>query len=453
MPVRGADGGLWEIATTRSQRWEAEMLQGFLETHGVRTWLQSFDASAAAHPGAGAQNVLVPEEDLELARELLETGTDPVDASEAQLEDEVEGSSVQGGGDRVDSLEGRLLHLLIELVAIPSVTGEEGEIADWLAARYEGREVVRRVGNSLVVGASDRSRANVLLVGHLDTVPAAGDTGTDPSLEDGMVHGRGTSDMKSGLAVAMDCFEDAGLRTGPANLLLVAYAGEEGPHETNELGALLAELPDLARADLAVVLEPTDLTIQLGCLGTLHADLTFRGQAAHSARPWLGENALTGAGEFLDELHRRGPEDIDVDGLVYREVFTATTAHTANARNVVPDTFTINLNYRFSPARTVREAEERLRDLVGDRAEVVITDRAPAASPRRDAPMVASFVSSVGAAVEPKQAWTDVARLDAAGVPALNYGPGLAAQAHQVGEHVPAANLAAARAALARFFR
>jgi succinyl-diaminopimelate desuccinylase len=440
VPVHGADGGEWEIATSRSQRWEAEMIQGFLESHGIRTWLQSFDGSAAAHPGAGAQNVLVPVEELEAARELLETGVESSDEPDRQVDVDLESSDDE-----------RLSERLLELLAIPSVTGDEGAIAEHLEAWYEGAGVtVRRVGRSLVIGDIDRSRPLVLLVGHLDTVPPT-DRDVDPRVEGDDVVGRGASDMKGGLAVALDCFDDQALREGTRNLLVVAYAGEEGPHETNELGAVLAEIPELARADLAIVLEPTDLTVQLGCLGTLHADVTFHGSAAHSARPWLGENALTKAGEFLAELHGRAPLDDEVDGLTYREVFTATTAHTANARNVVPDTFTVNLNYRFSPAKTLRQAEEDVLALVDGRADVVITDRAPAAAPRRDAPEVAAFVASVGAPLEPKQAWTDVARLDAAGVPALNYGPGVAAQAHQAGEYVPAANLVAARQALARF--
>lgn len=426
--MRGADGGDWEVVTSRSQRWEAEMLQGFLESHGIRTWLQSFDASAAATPGAAAQNVLVPVDELDTARALLEAG--------------VEASDDDGEG---------LVGLLLELLAIPSVTGEEAALADWLAERWEASgERVRRVGGSLVAGDRDPGRPTVLLVAHTDVVPPTA-ADREPRLSGDVVVGRGASDMKSGLAVALDCFADQRLRDGPYNLLLVAYAGEEGPHETNELGAVLDQVGDLAAADLAVVLEPTDLTVQLGCQGTLHADVTFGGRAAHSARPWLGDNALTKAGAFLDELHRREPEDVEVDGLVYREVFTATAARTGNARNVVPETFTLNLNYRFAPDKALPEAEQRLRALVGARAEVEVTDRAPAAAPRRHEPLVAAFIEAVGAPVEPKQAWTDVARLDAAGVPALNYGPGVAAQAHQSGELVPVANLPEARRRLAHF--
>jgi succinyl-diaminopimelate desuccinylase len=342
--------------------------------------------------------------------------------------------------------------LLLELLAMPDVTGDEDRIATWFAARYSGREQVARIGHSVVVGDPSDPRPTVLLVGHLDVVPPT-DADRDPRREGEAIVGRGASDMKSGLAAGMAVFEDASLREGPRNLVLVGYAGEEGPHEANELADVLAAVPALADAALAIVLEPTDMEVQLGCLGALHAEVAFLGRAAHSARPWHGENALTKAGALLVELDAREPDDVDVDGLVYREVFTATQASTANARNVVPDRFVVNLNYRFAPDKSLDEAEARLRDLVGDGAEVTIIDRAPAARPFAEDEQVAVFTAAVDAPVRPKQAWTDVARLAEVGVPALNYGPGLTAQAHQSGEHVPLANLHAARSALVRFLR
>ncbi|MDQ3538574.1 MAG: succinyl-diaminopimelate desuccinylase [Actinomycetota bacterium] len=339
--------------------------------------------------------------------------------------------------------------LLLDLLVLPSETGEEGAIADWLEHRY-ARERVRRAGHSLVVGGSGNGLPAVLLVGHTDVVPAT-DADRDPRRDSNRILGRGASDMKSGLAVAMDCFEDPTLRAGPYDLVLVAYAGEEGPHEGNELGAVLTAMPDLTRAALAIVLEPTDLTVQLGCMGALHAEVAFRGHAAHSARPWHGENALTKAGDFLAELHGRPSRDVDVDGLTFREVFTATGAWTDNARNVVPDRFTINLNYRYAPDKTPAEAEASVGELVAGRAAVTVVDHAAAGRPRRDAGLVAAFCDTVDAPVRPKQAWTDVARFSQLGVPALNYGPGLTAQAHQAGEYVPERNLLAARSALAAF--
>ena len=337
---------------------------------------------------------------------------------------------------------------LLELLAFPCVTGEEGPIADLLAARYAG-EQVRRIGHSLVIGsAADDGRPLVALVGHTDVVPPT-DADRVPHTEGDRIVGRGASDMKSGLVVAMDAF--ARHRGGRHRLLLVAYAGEEGPQAGNELGAVLDACPDLRAAALAVVLEPTDGTVQLGCMGALHAQITFTGRAAHSARPWQGDNALTKAAPFLAQLGARQPVDVAVDELVYREVVTATGAWTDNARNVVPDRFTVNANYRFAPDKTPEQAVALVHGLVAQRAVVEIADLVPAAPPRRDDATVAAFIRAVGATVEPKQAWTDVARFAQIGVPALNFGPGETAQAHQAGESVAVAALPAAARALDRF--
>lgn len=344
-----------------------------------------------------------------------------------------------------------LAERLVELCDVASVTGEERALADALAERHAGRAVTR-VGDSLVVGEPD-GRPLVLLVGHLDTVPPTvvdRRARIEPGDDDPVVVGRGASDMKGGVAVAEACLADVG-GSSAYGLVLVLYAREEGPAEENELATVLDEVPWLREAGLAVVLEPTDLEVQLGCLGGLHTRLTFHGRAAHSARPWLGENALTKAGALLAELHARAPVERTVDGLVFREVRTATTAWTDNARNVVPETFTLNVNERFAPDRTLDEAEAELVAWVGDRASVEVVDRAPPAPPSRDAPLVAAFVDAVGAPVTAKQAWTDVARFAAVGVPALNFGPGLTAQAHRSGEYVPVANLATAAARLTAF--
>lgn len=349
----------------------------------------------------------------------------------------------------------RLVELLVELVDMPCVTGDEGPIAEWLAARYEALgTAVHRVGNSVIAGARTDDRPVVLLVGHTDVVPPT--DGDLPARVDGdRVIGRGTSDMKAGLAVAMDLFEDPALRDGPVQLQLLAYAGEEGPHEGNELAGLFDARPELCDAALGIVLEPTDLEVQLGCMGGLHARVVVPGQAAHSARPWHGVNALTAAAPLLATLGGHQPVDRTVDGLPFRDVLTPTQAWTDNAHNVVPDRFTVNVNFRFAPDRGLSDAEAELRtliaDVAGDTATIEIVDRAPPAPPHRGHPYVQRVIAASGGRVAPKQAWTDVARLAAVGVPALNYGPGLTGQAHQSGEYVPVANLAPARRVLAEF--
>jgi succinyl-diaminopimelate desuccinylase len=257
--------------------------------------------------------------------------------------------------------------------------------------------------------------------------------------------------MKSGLALQLDLLEGDRADLAGVDLTLVFYSREEGPFADNELGPVLEADPELAKVDLAVCLEPSDNKLSLGASGSLHAEVVFEGRTAHSARPWQGDNAIHKAGAFLVELGARHPEEVTIDGLSYRAVVSVTLADGGRGRNVVPDRFRLNLNHRFPPGRSLEEAQRFVLDLVGDRARVTFTDLSPSALPFASHPLVVALRDSGVRAVEPKQAWTDVARFAEVGVPALNYGPGLTAQAHQAGEHVPVANLTAARDALARF--
>jgi len=370
------------------------------------------------------------------------------------------------------ALESELVERLIAHCAQLSVTGSERAITDALEQHYQDRgDRVVRIGDSLVIGAPVPGRPIVLLVGHLDVVPPT-DADTVPHravLEDGttVVVGRGASDMKSGNVVAMHLFEDAALRAAsPWSICLLLYAGEEGPAIGNQLTSVLDAVPWLSDAELAVVLEPTDGRVELGCLGGLHAEVTFEGVAAHSARPWQGRNALTSGGALLAALETRAPVTRVVDGIDFRDVLVATQAWTgglgpggpgSSPRNVVPDRFTVNVNLRFAPSRDLEEAEQELRDeleqLAGPHAgiQVTIVDRVPPAPPHRDLPAVAAFVATVGASIAGKQAWTDVARFAERGVPALNFGPGATSQAHQRGEWVAIEAMVDARTHLAGF--
>jgi len=349
-----------------------------------------------------------------------------------------------------------LVARLLEQCATVAVTGAEGPLTDALEARYRtlGEQVVR-VGSSLVVGAPD-GRPLVLLVGHLDVVPPT-DADLVPRLEERegsqVVVGRGASDMKSGNVVAMHLFEDADLRSAsPWSLALVLYAGEEGSAASNELAAVLDTVPWLTDAALAVVLEPTDGRVELGCLGGIHVRVDVIGRAAHSARPWQGRSAVDAALPLLNALATRDPRTVVVDRIDFRDVLTVTQAWTSGlgpdttsaspVRNVVPDRLTLNLNLRFAPSRDLATAEAELESLItelaGPDAELALTvvDRSPPAPPHRDAEAVERFITAVGAEVAGKQAWTDVARFTERGVPALNFGPGATAQAHQRGEWV-----------------
>jgi succinyl-diaminopimelate desuccinylase len=243
--------------------------------------------------------------------------------------------------------------------------------------------------------------------------------------------------MKGGVAVAMELAERLPGDARFCDLLLVLYAREEGPYLENELGDVLREAEELRGVDLALCLEPTDNVLQLGCVGSIHATVTFSGRSAHSARPWQGVNAVHAAGALLEELQRRAPRQATSGGLVFREVVTATRIEGGRARNVVPDRCTLNLNFRFAPDRTLEAAADELRAL-GERfgAAVELTDLSPACPAFADHPLVQRLRTRTGVGAEPKQAWTDVARLAAHGVPAVNLGPGATSQAHQQGEWV-----------------
>ena len=341
----------------------------------------------------------------------------------------------------------------LALCAIASPTGAEAELANhvetWAARVWPTSERVR-LGHSFFLGRRRDSRPTVALVGHLDTVPAHPDTGP-PRREGDRLYGTGASDMKGGLAVMMALAESLPTQKLPCNLVLVLYEREEGPFAESGLGPLFERVPELAAARFAVALEPTDGSVQVGCVGSLHATLRFRGKSAHAARPWQGVNALHQAGPFLAELLALAPRDVECEGFIFREVTTATLAQGGRARNVVPDVFTLNVNVRFAPGRTAEEAEADLRKLVAGRAEVEVTDRSPSAPVCATNPFLGRLVHASGRPAAAKQAWTDVARLAQMGVAAVNFGPGETAQAHQAGESASAVALGAAYNALAAF--
>jgi len=327
---------------------------------------------------------------------------------------------------------------LLWLCGIASPTGEEKALCDVVAerlARLSPASPVRRHGDSLVVplvrGApSTPPRPHVALVGHLDTVR----TENGPARREGdRVFGAGAADMKSGLAVMMVLGETVP-RDLACDLTLVFYAREEGSYRDNELGRVLDDDPDLSRVDLAVCLEPSDNRLQLGCCGSIQATISFEGRTSHSARPWEGENAITKAAGFLGRLAALSPVSHEIDGLVFRSAFTVTLASGGRGRNVVPDLFTLNLNHRFAPTTSLERAQEDVLALVAGEARVDFTDLAPGALPSAQSPLVSQLMTCGVTAVEPKQAWTDVARFSSLGVAAVNFGPGESAQAHQKNE-------------------
>ncbi|HTQ07961.1 MAG TPA: succinyl-diaminopimelate desuccinylase [Polyangiaceae bacterium] len=345
-----------------------------------------------------------------------------------------------------------LVETLLWLCRIPSPIGEEQALCDAVSERLERVPLaapLRRYSNSIVVPlVRGTGKAHVALAGHLDVVRTVHDA--PPRVEGDKLYGAGSADMKSGLSLMLDLAER---RDRPqVDVTLVFYAREEGPFVENELGPVLADDPELKHADFAIALEPSDNKLQLGCGGSLHATVSFQGRTAHSARPWQGENAIHKASALLARLGALAPVTELVDGLEWKNVVSATTATGGRARNVIPDRFELNLNHRFGPNTSLEAAQANVTGLVAGDAEVAFTDLAPSAPPSRHHPLVAALAESGVLAVEAKQAWTDVARFHAAGVPAANFGPGTNAQAHQRNEWTFVPGLETGRAILERFF-
>jgi succinyl-diaminopimelate desuccinylase len=338
--------------------------------------------------------------------------------------------------------------LTAALVDVPSVSGDEARLADLVeeALRGLGHLEVVRDGNAVLARTALGRSRRVLLAGHLDTVPVAGNV---PSRTDGgVVHGCGTSDMKSGDAVMLRL---AATVPDPVHdLTFVFYDCEEVEAERNGLGRIARTRRDWLAADLAVLLEPTDGRVEAGCQGTLRATVRLHGRRAHSARSWLGVNAIHLAAPVLERLAGYRPRSVDIDGCVYREGLNAVAVTGGVAGNVVPDLCEVSVNFRFAPDRDVAAAEAHVRE-VFDGYEVAVTDSAPGALPGLGAPAVRSFVAAVGSEPVAKYGWTDVSRFAELGVPALNYGPGDPNLAHTREEHVRAERITACERALTVF--
>jgi succinyl-diaminopimelate desuccinylase len=338
--------------------------------------------------------------------------------------------------DSLSARATRIAELTRELCAISSVTGDEDEISRWLSnwfKRLPDYELCR-VGHSFALRPTWTGRPVIALVGHTDTVPPHPNEAA-PKVKNGRVTGLGSSDMKGGLAVMMALMEDLNPATLPYDLVFVFYDAEEGPFANSGLGPLLDGVDWLSEVDLAFCLEPSDNVVQVGCVGTLHANVVFEGRSSHSARPWQGENAIHKAGDFLTTLAAREPVDVDVFGYRFREVISATLAEGGRARNVIPETFSLNVNYRFAPGKSLEDAQQEVLDLVNGQARVVFTDLSPSGRVVADNLLFQKFLTHTQVEVTAKQAWTDVARLAVVGIDAVNFGPGLSAQAHQAREY------------------
>jgi len=335
--------------------------------------------------------------------------------------------------------------LTAALVDVPSVSGTEARLAGGVEAalrRVGGLEVLRDGNVVLARTALGRGR-RVLLAGHLDTVPIADNV---PSTVDGgVLRGCGTADMKSGLAVMLRL---AATLPDPAyDLTWVCYDNEEVDSALNGLGRIARTRREWLDADLAVLLEPTGGRVEAGCQGTLRAVVEVAGRRAHSARSWLGENAIHAAAPLLAALAAYSPRQVDIDGCVYREGLNAVGIAGGVAGNVVPDACTVTLNYRFAPDRSEVDAAAHVREVLAGH-DVTVVDSAPGAPPGLGVPAARDFLAAVGGAAVAKYGWTDVSRFAALGIPAVNFGPGDPNLAHTREEHVEIAGIAAVERAL-----
>ncbi len=318
--------------------------------------------------------------------------------------------------------------LTVALCNVESVSGNERGLADLVEAalRHLPHLAVDRDGDAVVARSNLGRRERVVIAGHLDTVPL-GDN-LPVRTEDGRLHGCGTTDMKSGVAVQLRLA--AQVPNPNRDLTFVFYDHEEVEADKNGLGRIARHHPDWLAGDFAVLMEPTNATVEGGCQGTLRADVTLHGHRAHSARSWLGSNAVHAAGDVLARLSAYEPEQVDIDGLTYREGLNAVGITGGVAGNVVPDECIVTVNYRFAPSKSEAEAADVVRRVL-EGFEVTVSDSAPGALPGLSHPAAAAFVAMVGREPAPKFGWTDVSRFSALGVPAVNYGPGDPGVAHQ----------------------
>ncbi len=344
-----------------------------------------------------------------------------------------------------------LAGLLAELVDIPSVTGNEQAIAAFVAGRLAARGTgeVLRSGNGVVWRGPRRDRPLLVLAGHLDTVPPQGNARA--RRVGGDLFGVGTTDMKAGDAVMLGLIETLDPAALRFDLACVFYDAEEGPHANNGLARILAEMPWLAGASLALILEPTNLNVEMGCNGVLNVEVRVPGVSAHAARPWMGRNAVAEGADWLREITRFPTTEVRVQGIAFRETLQITTLRAGTARNVLPGELIANVNHRFTPGHTIEQATARVRALVPEGFGFDVVDVAPAGAVCMDHPDVQAFVRRFGATVAGKQGWTDVARFTAAGVPAVNFGPGLAELCHRADERCPVEHLGRAYDWLAAF--
>ena len=342
-----------------------------------------------------------------------------------------------------------VIELTRQICDIESVSGNEKALADAIEAALKTAshlEVIRD-GDAIVAKTNLGRTKRVIIAGHIDTVPLADNLPVTRMLQDGkdVLWGRGTVDMKAGVAVQLKLAID--LAEPNVDITWVFYDHEEVEASLNGLGRISRNRPELLEASFAVLCEPSNAQVEGGCNGTLRVDVRTRGVKAHSARPWMGENAIHKAGDILTKLHSFQPDTVNVDGLDYRESLNAVLISGGIATNVIADETVITVNYRFAPSKSPQDAFGFLQQFF-DGFELELVDSAAGARPGLDLPEAAAFVAATGSTAKPKYGWTDVARFSELGIPAVNFGPGDPNKAHADDEYVEVEQIVSSELAL-----
>jgi succinyl-diaminopimelate desuccinylase len=338
-------------------------------------------------------------------------------------------------------LSKNLVELTLDVCNIESVSGSEQVLADAVfdaLNAFSHLEVTRDA--DCVVARTNLGRERVIIAGHLDTVPPSGNLPAQLHHfeREQTIVGRGSVDMKGGIAVMLKLAAE--LSNPKKDITWIFYDHEEVDSSLNGLGRLSRNHPELLEGSFAILCEPSSGLVEGGCNGTMRALVSAKGKAAHSARPWMGENAIHAASGILNTLVSFQPETIAVEGLDYRESLNAVRVSGGIAGNVIPDSAKVEVNYRFAPSKNAKDAEDHLRELFAG-FELEVVDSAEGARPGLDSDLAKEFLSATNTVAKPKYGWTDVARFSALGIPAVNYGPGDPSLAHADNENVPVGHL------------
>jgi len=338
---------------------------------------------------------------------------------------------------------------LQKLINISSVTGDEVLILDFieefLSKNNFSGELIRNDGG--IIAIPKNSSQKIALVGHVDTVPLS-KTQKLKFDDIDLISGRGSVDMKGGISIILHSLVEEN-----QDIIGVFYTAEEGPYEMNGLGELMPTILSNKNLEFSIILEPTNCEIELGCLGTLNANIKLKGIAAHSARPWVGENPIYKIGDISKKVSDNEITLLDIEGLEFKQVLSITKVSSGIANNVIPDEAILNINFRFSPEMTNDDAQNFINNMFSEFGEIEITSSSEGAMPNIENSNIKNFISSTGLSPNPKQAWTDIARFYSHGIASVNFGPGDPLLAHTADEHVSKKQLLESYELLMNFLR